>query len=131
MDMDLLTEQAIIQDDTTALNVIEALKLESVPPYAVPQSQQVGRLPFTWHRSTSFDFASDRHGRALGIFRAGLHVKPVKGTRLLNVTFTDTDPDRAASIANAIVDVYPNEYTQARFEPQRRCLRRSVVNWPT
>lgn len=114
MDMDLLTEQAIIQDDTTALNVIEALKLESVPPYAVPQSQQVGRLPFTWHRSTSFDFASDRHARALGIFRAGLHVKPVKGTRLLNVTFTDTDPDRAASIANAIVDVYPNEYTQAR-----------------
>jgi succinoglycan biosynthesis transport protein ExoP len=114
MDMDLLTEQAIIQDDTTALNVIEALKLENVPPYAAPQSQPVGRMPFTWHRSPSFDFASDRYARALGIFRAGLHVKPVKGTRLLTVTFTDTDPDRAASIANAIVDVYPNEYTQAR-----------------
>ena len=71
MDMDLLTEQAIIQDDTTALNVIEALKLESGSTLAVPQSQQVGRLPFTWHRSTSFDFASDRHNRSCRHFLGG------------------------------------------------------------
>jgi len=39
----------------------------------------------------------------------------VKGTRLLSVTADDSDPKRAAEISSAVVDVYLNDYTEARY----------------
>ena len=39
MNMDLLTEQAVIKSDNTALSVIERLKLDEYPPYAIPATQ--------------------------------------------------------------------------------------------
>ena len=36
INMQLLTEESVIQSDNTALSVIERLGLEQIPPYAVP-----------------------------------------------------------------------------------------------
>jgi uncharacterized protein involved in exopolysaccharide biosynthesis len=41
-------------------------------------------------------------------------------TRLIDVKYTDTDPNRSTAIANAVVDAYMNQYTQARFQASSR-----------
>lgn len=113
MNMDLLTQQAVIQSDNTALRVVEDLKLDEHAPYAAAfkssgAADREAGLPL--------EHAPLRREHALKAFRSGLRVNLIKGTRLLTVTFTDPDPDRAAAIANAIVDVYSSESTQARFQ---------------
>jgi succinoglycan biosynthesis transport protein ExoP len=114
MNVDLLTQQSVILSDNTALLVIEKLRLDSSPPFAVPAPET--RPEFLQERGASLDQAPHQRERALRIFRKGLEVSLLKGTRLLTVTYTDTDPNRATAIANAIVDAYRNESTQARFQ---------------
>ena len=114
MNVDLLTQQSVIQNDNTALQVIEKLGFDSSPPFAVPASNVKSRLEN--EHGLPLDQAPHRRERALRVFRKGLRVSPVKGTRLLTVTYTDTDANRAAAIANAVVDAYRDESTQARFQ---------------
>lgn len=116
MNMDLLTEQAVITNDNTALKVIEALKLDSVSPYAIPNRNDGKEDSLSRERGLPLSQAPLERDRILNMFRGRLRVALVKGTRLLTVTFTDTDPVRATVIANAVVDEYINEYTQERFQ---------------
>ena len=44
----------------------------------------------------------------------------VKGTRLIDITYTDTDAARSTAIANAVVEAYINEYTETRYEASSR-----------
>lgn len=116
MTADLLTEQAVITSDNTALGVIERLKLYKVPPYAIPPALKGQTTPLQTEQGLPLDEAPLERERILGIFRSRLNVQIVKGTRLLNVTYTDTDPNRSAAIANAVIEVYTDEYTQARYD---------------
>jgi len=112
MNMDLLTQQAVILNDNTALRTIEDLHLDAGGPYAVPSPIQMDES----ERNVPLDQAPHRRELVLRAFRSGLRVNAIKGTRLLTVTFTDTDPGRAAAIANALVDASMFETTQARFQ---------------
>lgn len=114
MNMDLLTQQAVIMSDNTALRVIEDLKLDSSAPYAIPSSGP--SASFNQERRLPLEQAPQRREQALRVFRSGLRVNPIKGTRLLTVTYTDTDANRAAAIANDLVDAYTSESTRARFQ---------------
>lgn len=112
---DMLTEQAVILNDDTALHVIAALKLDTEPPYALPASQATKDRVWRAEAGLPLERAPHRRDRALRAFRSGLRVNLIKGTRLFDITFTDTDPKRAAAIANAVVDVYTDESAQARY----------------
>lgn len=114
--MDLLTEQAVIMSDNTALGVIEQLKLDTASPYAIPPAKPRKETELDRERGLPLEQAPVQRERVLGIFRSRLNVSLIKGTRLMNVTYTDTDPKRSTLIANAVVDVYTAEYTQARYE---------------
>ncbi len=114
MNMDLLTQQTVIMSDNTAIRVIEDLKLDANPPFAIPVSGK--ETPLEQERGLPLDRAPLQRERLLKIFRSGLRVSLIKGTRLLTVTYTDTDPNRASAVANAVVDAYMNESTQARFQ---------------
>lgn len=116
VNMDLLTEQAVILSDNTALRVVELLKLEQAAPYAIPPSKDVKISAIERERDLPLEQAPLRRTRLLAIFKGRLRVGLIKGTRLLTVTYTDTDPNRSTQIANAVVDVYINEYTQARYQ---------------
>ncbi len=116
MNMDLLTQQAVIMNDNTSLHVIEGLHLDTGAPYADRASGQQGASGSEQGRGLPLDQSPQRRERLLKAFKSGLRVGLIKGTRLLSVTFTDTDPVRAAAIANAIVDAYLYESTQARFQ---------------
>lgn len=121
INMDLLTQQAVIVNDNTALRVIEELKLDSNAPYAIPASRS-GQAADE-ERGLPLDRAPRRRENALRAFRAGLRVNLIKGTRLLTITFTDADANRAAVIANAVVDAYASESTRARFQASSKTSR--------
>jgi len=116
MNMDLLTEQAVIMSDNTALGVIKRLNLESIPPYSPPAPKKGVKLQNQGPLSASLETSPAQRERIVNMFKSRLRVGLIKGTRLLNVTYTDTDPNRSTAIANAVVDVYINEYTQARYD---------------
>ena len=54
--------------------------------------------------------------RDLGIFRKHLQVKLIKGTRLIEIHYTDPNPVQAAAVANAVVDAYLSNYRQTRYD---------------
>ena len=105
---DMLTHQAVLLNDNTALSVINHLGLMQSHPYADTSTGQ------GW-QTVSLDQDALARDRALGIFRSGLRVAVVKNTRLLTVSYTDTDPQRASRIANAVVEAYLTNHTEARY----------------
>ncbi len=119
INMDLLTEQAVIMSDNTALSVIERLKLDAHPPYAIPEKVDKDS-PLGRERGVPLEKAPIQRERLLAIFRNRLHVSLIKGTRLIGVTYTDTDPARSTAIANAVVEAYINEYTEERYQASSR-----------
>ena len=84
---DMLTHQAVLLNDNTALSVINHLDLMQTHPYVDISVARGGR-------AVSLDQDAQVRDRALGIFRGGLRVAVVKNTRLLTVSYTDTDPQR-------------------------------------
>ncbi len=57
-----------------------------------------------------------RLSAAVGAILAGRAVKPVTGSRLVDVTFTDTDPDRAQRVANAFGEAFVAANLEKRFQ---------------
>ncbi len=105
---DMLTHQAVLLNDNTALSVINHLGLMQTHPYVDIPSGQEGQ-------AVSLDQDAQARDRALGTFHGGLRVEVVKNTRLLTVSYTDTDPQRASRIANAVVEAYLTNHTEARY----------------
>ena len=108
--VDMLTHQAVLLNDNTALSVINHLGLMQTHPYVDFSTGQM-----QGEHGTSLDQDPAARDRALGIFRSGLRVAVVKNTRLLTVSYTDTDPQRASRIANAVVEAYLTNHTEARY----------------
>ena len=102
LNTELKTQQTEITDDATALAVIEKLRLDTQAPFAIPSGAKAGdRLRH--ERGLPLDQAPYQRERVIKLFERNLGVDVVKGTRLLNISYTDTDPVRAAAIANAVV----------------------------
>ncbi len=110
--MTLQTEAGILRSPALALSVIEATGLENTPDYFAPAvSRSVSLLPqwtarLPWHKaleplSVPLQNAPNRRFTAEKIFKAHLKVQPLAGTRLLDISYTDRDPARAALVANA------------------------------
>ncbi len=106
---DLQTETTIMQSDSLALAVIEKLQLVSQPPFAPKKAKDA---PADQHPVDS----PQARIQLLGIFKLGLKVKPVRGTRLIQVTYESHDPKQAAQIANALIDSYKSQYLQSHYD---------------
>lgn len=113
---DLLTEESVLASDSTLLTVINRLNLRSKPPYAYDPATLDKESPLVQQATLPLDQAPAVRARALGIFNQHLVVRLVKGTRLIQVTYTDPDPNQASAVANAVVDAYLANYTQTRYE---------------
>jgi polysaccharide biosynthesis transport protein len=106
---DQQTETAILQGDSLALSVIEKLGLASQPQFTSKASQEAeAGLPL--------EEAPNTRTRLLGIFKSNLKVNPIRGTRLIQVSYDSTSPRQAAEIANALIDGYRNQYLQTHYE---------------
>lgn len=102
LNTELKTQVSEITDDDTALAVIEQLHLDQQEPFAIPaglsSSDPLGR-----ERGLPLERAPHQRERVIKLFQQHLKVDVVKGTRLLDITFTDDNPERAAAVANAVV----------------------------
>lgn len=108
LSVDLLTQQVILQNENVALKVMQDLKLADHLPFSGLRASTAGA-------ENPFDDPAFRD-KAVGLFQSRLRVTLVKGTRLIDVTYTDEDPKLAAQIANAVVDAYLVEVTQQRYD---------------
>lgn len=109
---DQQTETAILEGDSLALAVIQNLGLESQDPFRVRKK----RPELTRESGLPLEGAAATRTRLLNIFRTGLKVNPIRGTRLIQVTYQSHDPKQAAEIANALIESYKLQYLQSHYE---------------
>jgi succinoglycan biosynthesis transport protein ExoP len=110
---DLQTETAILQGDSLALDVIQQLNLAEEPPFAAkigPESPEYKEL------GLPLDQAPFRRSRLLATFRGKLRVVPMRGTRLIQVSFQSHDPKQAERVANQLVESYKSNYRQTHYD---------------
>lgn len=121
----LQTEIGILQSDAVALDVIRRAGLESTPDYFAPQASRhswttvIKRKAFFWSKpleplSIPLEQAPNRRFVALKIFAKRAKVAPAAGTRLIRISYSDPDPQRAAAVVNALVQSLGETTFQSR-----------------
>ena len=110
---DLQTETSILQGDSLALAVIQRLGLASQPPFAA-QGGEARQLAS--EQGLPLEEAPQTRTRLLKIFGSHLKVEPIRGTRLIQLTYESHDPKQAAQIANALIESYKNQYLQSHYD---------------
>ena len=114
---DLQTETAILQGDSLALAVIQRLGLASQPPFAAKGGEA---RKLASEQGLPLEQAPQTRTRLLKIFGSHLKVQPIRGTRLIQVTYESHDPKQAAQIANALIESYKNQYLQSHYDARLR-----------
>lgn len=118
----LQTQANILQSETLALEVIHDLNLETTKDF-YPQHSSGFHLPawvYFWKKSVEplsvpLADAPNRRYIVLKIFASHLKVTPVTGTRLIDVSYSDPDPVRAARVVNHLIQALTDYTFQARF----------------
>ena len=103
----MTTQVDVIQSDRVAQRAIKKIGQE-----------RMAVLHAKWERSG--DSASDFGAWLTERMARNLEVKPTRESGVMNVAFTDTDPQAAADGANAIVDAYIETRLELRVEPARQ-----------
>src|SRR5580658_6836318 len=108
---DLDTEVRILQSDLMALQVIRALNLDKRPEFGGHSDQKQANLT-----ADPLQTDSSRTSALLGSFHGRLHVSLIPNTRIMEIHFTSTDPQLAASAVNTLAATYIQRNFQTKFE---------------
>jgi succinoglycan biosynthesis transport protein ExoP len=121
VNMIIQTQAKILQSDSLALSVIEDLHLEQTQDFKQRWS------PFGWvlgllspagrpdPKGASLDNSPHRRTQVLKIFHKELTVKPLAGTRLIDVEYLSPDPQLAAAVVNHLLQGLIEKGYQARY----------------
>ena len=118
----LQTQANILQSDTLALKVIEDLDLEHTKDFKVrfnPIGWALGLLTPAGPKDPAnvpLEQAPLRRLHMLKAFAKNLTVKPVAGTRLIDVTYLSTDPKLAAAVVNHLTQGLVDYTFQTRYD---------------
>jgi succinoglycan biosynthesis transport protein ExoP len=105
----LQTQAQILQSDSLALQVVRELNLEKSQDFHTtfnPISWALGLFApkgIADPPNVPLEQAPARRAKIVKIFEANLKVKPVSGTRLINIEYLSTDPQTAAAVVNRLV----------------------------
>jgi polysaccharide biosynthesis transport protein len=108
-DINMQTQASILQSDTLALRAISNLNLEDTAEFQAKSNNLMALvsrlLPEDSSGPTDGELgkARRRQANALRTFRKNLNVKPVAGTRLIEIDYLDPDPKLAAAVVNELV----------------------------
>ena len=108
---DLDTEVRILQSDLMALQVIRQLNLDKRPEFGGHSDQKPANLV-----ADPLQTDSNRTSALLGSFRGNLHVTLIPNTRIIEIQYSSTDPQLAASAVNTLADTYIKQNFQTKFE---------------
>ena len=119
--MALQTEARVLQSSTLALRVIKDLKLEGTADYFQPGKKGFKERLLFWRKpleplSLPLDEAPRRRFAALKIFSTHLKVAPVTGTRLIDVSYSSSDPEKATAVVNALMAALRKYTFESRFQ---------------
>jgi capsular exopolysaccharide synthesis family protein len=113
------TQLELLKSRAMAERVVSALQLEEAVDFLRPRDISLTALlrglfspnvaPEDWP-------VNARKGAAIGLVSGNISVRPVAGSRLVDLTFTDPSPARAQKIANAYADAYVASTVDKRFE---------------
>ncbi len=121
VNMIIQTQAKILQSDSLALSVIEDLHLEQTQDFKQrwsPVGWVLGLLSPAGQpdpKGASLDNSPHRRTQVLKIFHKELTVKPVAGTRLIDVEYLSPDPQLAAAVVNHLLQGLIEKGYQARY----------------
>lgn len=115
------TQYEILQSRTIAERAASALNLGEDAAFLAPQGLSiVGIVRSLLKPNTAGDrpeqTKADREGAATGVVLANRVVRPVPGSRLVDISYSDPDPRRAQRVATALADAYIASNVDKRFE---------------
>ena len=107
--------------ETGTSRLISSLRSIAAPILNIlrPQPEDDGLLPLSEE-----DIAAERLSAAVGKLQTNMIVSRVRGSRILQVSYTAMSPSLAARIANGIADVYINDQLEAKYDANER-----ATNW--
>ncbi|MGH9586959.1 MAG: Wzz/FepE/Etk N-terminal domain-containing protein, partial [Acidobacteriaceae bacterium] len=119
--MTLQTEARVLQSSTLALRVIKDLKLEETADYFAPEKRGIQERLLFWRKpleplNVPLDEAPRRRYAALRIFSRHLKVLPVTGTRLIDVSYSSSDPKTASAVVNELMAALQKYTFESRFQ---------------
>ncbi len=109
---DIATHMSVLQSSNVLLAVVQDLHLQNETPFKFKPSLMGyvtgtnARIEDEMRRGLPLDQAPYTRDRILGIFQKKLKIENTPDTRLITVEYLNPNPDRAAQIANAIVQEY-------------------------
>jgi capsular exopolysaccharide synthesis family protein len=118
------TQYRILQSRALALRVVEQLGLLRPVDVAAAPDPSWSDKAFAWI-AESIGVAkpiapppadeTTAQAESIGAFLGGLHIEPVRNTRLVEIRYRSPDPAMAARAANAVAEQYKKQNTQSRF----------------
>jgi succinoglycan biosynthesis transport protein ExoP len=122
VNMIIQTQAQILQSDSLALRVIEDLHLEPTEDFRqkwAPIGFVLGLFSHSGPadpKGASLENSPHRRMRLLKIFHRRLTVKPIAGTRLIDVEFLSPDPELAALVVNHLLQGLIEKGFQSRYD---------------
>jgi uncharacterized protein involved in exopolysaccharide biosynthesis len=113
------THYELLKSRAMAERVVSALQLQDDADFLKPRGKSlIGWILSGFSSGSEASEASlaSRQSAATGIVSANISVRPVAGSRLVNLSFSDPNPQRAQQIANAYADAYVAANLDKRFE---------------
>jgi succinoglycan biosynthesis transport protein ExoP len=105
-DINIQTQVSILKSNTLALRTIKELKLDNTKEFRYRPSLFKGVSQYirpAEHSNDQSDNSPDRQASLLKIFRNNLSIRPLPGTRLVEINYSSTDPALAAATVNQLV----------------------------
>src|SRR5208282_4946249 len=108
-DSRMATEVKLIQSDSVAIRVINALQLAKRPEFA-------GKSALTATVTDPLEMSPAERTRMIGTFEGALTVRVLAGTQLVELRYRSTDPKLATELANATAEQYMQRNFQTHYE---------------
>ncbi|HLY62260.1 MAG TPA: polysaccharide biosynthesis tyrosine autokinase [Terriglobia bacterium] len=109
------TQTRALQSDMLALQVVHELNLDRRVEFTRNQSLMDHFRKFPDESNLPLDKAPHRRANVLRAFHKNLTVKPVPGSRMINVSFLSPDSQLAASVVNTLVKDFDEEQYKIRY----------------
>lgn len=106
------TQYGLLRSRSLAERVVESLGLANSNQFL----EQMGAEPPKAGAGTAAEQAANRRDAVLQVVRANLSVAPVRGSRLVTVTFESPDPNLAARIVNAYAENFIQSNLDRKYE---------------
>ncbi len=113
----LKTQFELLKSRALAERVATSVKLKDDKDFLAAAGKSgigsiLGLVTGSWHKSSK----ADPQLAAIHTISANVNVRPIAGSRLVDVSYTDPDPIRAQKIANAFGEAYMASNVDKRFK---------------